>query len=77
MSTSELTAAVGAMSARITALEMLLFALVDICPDRAALRKAFDIYAAGIEAKMNALPVDDSHLELLRESLADMRATIG
>ena len=58
------------------ALEMLLFALADTCPDRVALRAAFDVYAAGIEAKMNALPVGDRQLELLRVSLNDMRAVI-
>jgi len=64
------------MSARVMALEALLFALADTCPDRAALRQAFDVYAAGTEAKMNGLPVGDRYLELLRVSLDDMRVVI-
>jgi hypothetical protein len=47
-----------------------------IFPRRFALRTAFDDYAAGIEAKMNGLPVGDRYLELLRASLDGMRATI-
>ena len=57
------------------ALGALSFAIADTCPDRAALRKAFDVYAAGPD-RMNGLPVGDRFLELLRESLADMRAVI-
>jgi hypothetical protein len=69
MPTSDLAAAVEAMSARIMALEAMLYAIIDTCPDRPALRSAFDVYAAGSEAKMNGLPVGDRYLELLRESL--------
>jgi len=76
MPNSDSIATVDALSARIMALEMLLFALVDTCPDRAALRSAFDTYATGIEAKMNALPVADRQLDLLRVSLDDMWAVI-
>jgi hypothetical protein len=39
-------------------------------------RSAFDVYAAGSEAKMNGLAVGDRYLELLRESVDDMRAVI-
>ena len=58
------------------ALEALVFAIADSCPDRAALRSAFDVYAGGSEVKMNGLPAGDRFLELLRESLADMRTVI-
>jgi hypothetical protein len=77
MSNSELTAAVDAMSARLMAVEMLLFSLVEVTRDRAALRDAFDGHAAGIEATMNARPVADRQIELLRQSLHDMRCAIG
>jgi hypothetical protein len=76
MSTSDLAAAVDAMSSRIMALETLLFALADACPDRESLREAFELYAASVEAKMIARPVADRQLEQLRASLADMRAAI-
>ena len=56
---------------------MLLFARAATCPNRGVLLTAFEVYGAGIEAKMNALPVDDSHLEPLRAPPAEMRAAIG
>jgi hypothetical protein len=34
------------------------------------------VNAAGTEGKMNALPVGDRYLKLLRDSLDDMRAVI-
>ena len=77
MSNSDQTDAIAAVSTRMIALEMLLFALADTCPDRTALRKAFDFYSAGIEAKLNALPMHEHQLDLLRESLAEVRAGIG
>ena len=77
MSNSDLAAAVDAMSSRIMALEMLLFALADTCPDRVALRKASTSMPPESKLKLNARPVADHQLELLRESLADMRAAIG
>ena len=76
MPTTGLTELVEPMSARILALEALVYAIADTCPDRAALRSAFDVYAAGTEAKMNGLPVGDRYLELLRDSMDDMRAVI-
>jgi hypothetical protein len=62
-----------AMSARIMALEVLLFPIADTFPDRAALRSASEVYAAGTEAKMNGLPVGDRFPEVLRVSLNDKR----
>ena len=76
MPTTGLTELVEPMSARILALEALVYAIADTCPDRAALRSAFDVYAAGTEAKMNGLPVGDRYLELLRDSMDHMRAVI-
>jgi hypothetical protein len=76
MSATDLTEFAEPISARILALEALIYAVADTCPDRAALRSAFDVYAAGTEAKMNALPVGDRYLELLRDSLDDMRVVI-
>ena len=76
MPTTGLTELVEPMSARILALEALVYAIADTCPDRAALRSAFDVYAAGTEAKMNGLPVGDRYLELLRDSMDGMRAVI-
>ena len=73
---SDLPAAVEALSSRLTALELLVFALADRSSDPVALRTTFETYAAGIEAKMNALPVSDRHLELLRESIDAMRQAI-
>ena len=63
--------------ARIMALEALVYAIADARPDRAALRSAFDTYAAGSEAKMNGLPMGDRYIELLRASLEDLRAVIN
>ena len=51
------------------------YAIADTCPDRAALQKVFDVYTAGSD-RMNGLPVGDRFLELLRESLDDMRSVI-
>jgi hypothetical protein len=76
MSNLDVATALDAMSARIMALEALLYAVTDAIPDRAALRTTFAVYAAGTEAKMNGLPVGDHYLELLRVSLDDMRAVI-
>ena len=58
------------------ALEMLLFALVDTSPDRAGVRIGFPLHAAGLEATIYALPLPDQQTDLLRASLADMRAAI-
>ena len=76
MSTAKLSASVDALSSRILAIEALLAALADTCLDRAALRQAFDQYAAGIEARMTELPVAEGQLELLRNSLDDIRVAI-
>lgn len=76
MPTADVTEFVEPMSARILALEALVYAIADTCQDRAALRSSFDVYAAGTEAKMNGLPVGERYLELLRDSLDDMRAVI-
>jgi len=52
------------------------YAIADACPDRAALRTAFDVYAAESEAGTSGLPVGDGCLELLRMLLAGLGAVI-
>lgn len=44
---------------------MLVFALAEASSNPEKLRTAFELYAAGIEAKLNALPVSDRQLDLL------------
>jgi len=73
MSTPDLA---EAASAHITALESQVYAIADACPDRAALRTAFDVYAAESEAGTSGLPVGDGCLELLRMLLAGLGAVI-
>jgi hypothetical protein len=78
MSEENISHAIAAISMRQVALENLLFALAeDPGLDRTRLQHAFDEGAASLEARFAEAEIADAQLELLRESLAEIRTALS
>jgi len=72
----EVREVMGALSARVSVLELLIFSLVQQCSDKNLLRKNFEQYAEMLQAQALPLALEDSYLGALSNSITDIRNSL-